>query len=164
MAEFDSGNKEGQAAQFLQEAYNKQMVGKIDEAIVLYKQSIEAVPTAEAHTCLGWAYSVKGLYGDAIRECERAVKIDPTYGNPYNDIGAYLIETGRWDEASVWLEKATQAERYDSRFYAWYNLGRVFEHRGDWVDALDAYRLASEQNPQYTLAKKAVLRMQAMLN
>ena len=115
-------------------------------------------------TAIGWAYSLKGRYGDAIRECEKAVRLDPDYGNPYNDIGAYMIEMGRWDEALPWIEKATMAERYDGRFYAWYNLGRVWEHQGNWMKALDAYRHALDQNPQYTLAEKAILRMESMLN
>jgi len=88
----------------------------------------------------------------------------PDDGNPYNDIGAYLIETGRWDDALPWLERATQATRYDSNFYAFYNLGRVWEHKGDWMKGLEAYRSAAELNPGYTLAEKAVLRMQSMLN
>jgi len=165
MTDFDpEGNKEENAAKLLQEAYEKQVGGKVDEAIELYQRSIAAQPSPEAHTCLGWAYSVKGRYGDAIRECEKAVRLDPDYGNPYNDIGAYLIETGRWPEAIPWLEKATAAERYDGRFYAWYNLGRVFEHQGEWAEALEAYRLALEQNPEYSLAAKAISRMEAMLN
>lgn len=164
MDDYNTPGKEEQANQLLQEGYEKQIAGKVDEAITLYLQSIAFRPTPEAHTFLGWAYSMKGRYGDAIRECERAIRIDPAYGNPYNDIGAYLIETGRWPEALPWLEKATTAERYDGRFYAWYNLGRVWEHQGDWYRALEAYRHAFEQNPEYTLAAKAISRMEAMLN
>ena len=164
MTNFDSGNKEESAAQFLQQAYDQQMAGKVDEAISLYLKSIASQTTPEAHTCLGWAYSAKGQYGDAIRECEKAVRLDPEYGNPYNDIGAYMIETGRWEEALSWLEKATVAERYDGRFYAWYTLGRVWEHQGEWARALEAYRHALEQNPEYSLAGKAISRMQSMLN
>jgi len=164
MTDFDSGNKEEDAAKCLRGAYDLQMAGKVDEAIALYLKSIAAQPTPEAHTCLGWAYSVKNQFGDAIRECERAIRLDPEYGNPYNDIGAYMIETGRWEEAIPWLEKATAAERYDGRFYAWYNLGRVWEHMGDWAQALEAYRHALEQNPEYTLAAKAIGRMESMLN
>ena len=157
-------NKENDAGKFLQQGYEMQMAGKVDEAIELYQKSIAAQPTAEAYTCLGWAYSAKGRYGDAIRECEKAIRLDPDYGNPCNDIGAYMIETGRWDEALPWLEKATKAERYDGRFYAWYNLGRVFERQGEWAQALEAYRHALEQNPQYSLAAKAISRMEAALN
>jgi len=164
MEDFNIPNKEEEASRLLQEAYAQQLEGKVDRAIELYLKSLAAVPTAEAHTCLGWAYSVKGRYGDAIRECEKAVRLDPEYGNPYNDIGAYMIETGRWEEAIPWLQRATVAERYDGPFYAWYNLGRVWEHQGDWAQALEAYRHALEKNPEYTLAAKAISRMEAMLN
>lgn len=152
------------AARLVHEAYEKQMAGKVDEAIPLYLQALTLNPTAEAHTYLGWAYSIKGRFGDAIRECEKAIRLDPEYGNPYNDIGAYLIETGRWDDAVPWLEKATMATRYDSAFYAHYNLGRVWEQKGDWLRALDAYRHALEHKPDYLLAEKAIRRMEAMLN
>ncbi len=164
MEDFNIPNKGEEAHRCLLEGYEKQMAGNVDEAISLYRKSLDFYPTAEAHTFLGWAYSLKGQFGDAIRECEKAICVDPDYGNPYNDIGAYLIETGRWAEAAPWLEKATAAARYDGRFYAWYNLGRVWEHEGDWARALEAYRHAAEQNPEYTLAAKAVLRIQAMLN
>lgn len=39
----------------------------------------------------------------------------PDFGNPYNDIGAYLIEKGDFDEAIVWFQKAMQARRYEVR-------------------------------------------------
>ena len=32
---------------------------------------------------------------EAIAECEKAIALDPDYGNPCNDIGVYLIELGR---------------------------------------------------------------------
>jgi hypothetical protein len=35
---------------------------------------------------------------------------------------------------------------------------------GEWAQALEAYRHALEQNPEYSLAAKAISRMQAMLN
>jgi len=39
-------------------------------------------------------YHFQGKLEDAIAECQRAIKIDPDFGNPYNDIGAYMIEQG----------------------------------------------------------------------
>ena len=32
-------------------------------------------------------------------ECKRAIEIDPDFGNPYNDIGVYLIDLNRFEEA-----------------------------------------------------------------
>lgn len=153
-----------EALRYFQEGYEKQMKGLFDEAIACYQKSIEVFPTAEAHTFLGWAYSFQGRYNDAIKECRRAIAIDPDFGNPYNDIGAYLIEKGQWDEAIPWLEKATVAKRYESHCFPHYNLGRIWEQKGDWVKAIQCYQNALQDNPQYTLAKRAVMRLQGMMN
>src|SRR5262249_40599936 len=92
----DAGARERAERSFV-EAYEAQMRGDLDAAIAGYQKSIECVPTAEAHTFLGWTYSFKGDYAAAIRECQTAIRIDPDFGNPYNDIGSYLIKLGRYD-------------------------------------------------------------------
>ncbi len=153
-----------EAQRFFHEGYDKQMAGQLEEAIGCYKKSIELLPTAEAHTFLGWAYSFQGRYDEAIAECHTAIDLDPDFGNPYNDIGAYLIEKGKLDEAVDWLEKATQARRYESYCYPYYNLGRIWEKKGHWLRAYEAYQNALKDNPQYTLAQKAVARIQGMMN
>src|SRR5207245_9371665 len=114
------------AVELLQEAYRLQMEGELDAAIERYQQSIALHPTAEAHNVLGWTYSFQGRLEDAIAECQRAIGVDPEFGNPYNDIGAYLIEMGRHREAIPWLEKATRARRYEAPHYPHLNLGRAY--------------------------------------
>src|SRR5438093_13111097 len=81
------------AARLFEEAYRKQMNGEFEDAAGLYKKSIESFPTAEAYTFLGWTYSFMGRIDDAIAECRKAIEVDPTFGNPYNDIGAYLLRS-----------------------------------------------------------------------
>src|SRR5260370_17560217 len=100
------------AWEVLQDAYQAQMEGDYDRAVELYQSSLELHPTAEAHTFLGWTYHFQGRVEDAISECKPAIELDPEFGNPYNDIGAYLIELGRFPEAIPWLERATEARRY----------------------------------------------------
>ena len=94
------------ATEIWQEAYRHQMQGELERAIELYQRSIEVCPTAEAHTYLGWTYSFQGRLDEATQECLRAIDVDPDFGNPYNDIGAYLIELGRDEEARVEFERA----------------------------------------------------------
>jgi Tfp pilus assembly protein PilF len=132
------------------------MKGDLDEAIELYKASIEIHSTAEAHTFLGWAYSVQGRLDDAIAECRRAIDIDPEFGNPYNDIGAYLIEQQKFDEAIPWLQRALVATRYESYHYAWYNLGRVFVAQHLLNRAIECFQKALGVEPQYQLARRAM--------
>lgn len=153
-----------QAMIFFERAYKHQMGGELADAIVLYQRSIELFPTAEAHTFLGWTYSMMERYEEAIAECEKAIAVDPTFGNPYNDIGAYLIELERWEEAIPWLEKATRAPRYEAPQFPHMNLGRVYEHQGAYERALNAYDTALALDPFYRTAIWAKYEMLSRLN
>ncbi|MGH2575918.1 MAG: tetratricopeptide repeat protein [Ignavibacteria bacterium] len=152
------------AFEHIKKAYNFQMRGLYNEAIRNYKLSIEFFPTAEAHTYLGWTYSFMGNLDDAIEECKKAIEIDPEFGNPYNDIGSYLIQQGKLDEAITWLELAIKSKRYEAYHYAHLNLGRVLELKGLWFEALDEYRKAIEIEPKYELAQKLYYRLLGMTN
>lgn len=135
-------------------AHIHQLLGDLENAERLYRRSLEVFPTSEAHTFLGWTYSTLDRLEDAMRECREAINVDPTLGNPYNDIGAYLIDLGRPDEAVAWLKRATEAERYCCAFYAHCNLGRVYMLRGDLVAAREEFARALDVNPDYELARR----------
>jgi Tfp pilus assembly protein PilF len=152
------------ALRYFCEAYHHQMEGEFDEAIRLYTKSVKLYPTAEAYTFRGWTYSFKGDLDKAIEDCHRAIETDPDFGNPYNDIGAYLIEQGKLDEAIPWLERAVVAPRYEARCYPHMNLGRVYERKLDWEKAMECYRNALQENADYTLARKALGQLIAKLN
>jgi tetratricopeptide (TPR) repeat protein len=152
------------AQEYLEKAYKLQMDGRYEDAITNYKMSIEFYPTPEAHTFLGWAYSFLGDLDRAIDECKKAIDIDSDYGNPYNDIGSYLIQQGNYDEAITWLELALKAKRYESPQFAHLNLGRAYELKGLWIEALEEYKKAMKISPNYDLAKRLYYSLQGKLN
>jgi Tfp pilus assembly protein PilF len=125
-----------------QEGQRLQLDGELEDAIALYIRSIAVCPTAEAHTFLGWAYSFKNRLDDAIEECKKAISVDPTFGNPYNDIGSYLIAQGKSDDAVEWLERAKGAQRYEARHFPYMNLGRLFAGRGQTDKAIEEFEQA----------------------
>jgi tetratricopeptide (TPR) repeat protein len=145
-------------------AYRHQAQGELGDAIALYRRSIAVFPTPEAHTFLGWAYSLMGRYEEAIAECQKAIDLDPEFGNPYNDIGAYLIEMDRHGEAISWLERAMEAERYASPQFPYVNLGRVYEQLGQPYEALEAYDRALAIAPLYLPAYWAKTLLLGQLN
>src|ERR1700704_6054204 len=124
------------AWEVLQDAYQAQMEGDYERAVELYQSSLELYPTAEAHTFLGWTYHFQGRVDEAIAECKRAIEVDPTFGNPYNDIGAYLLEQGDLDAAMPWFDEAKRAPRYEPRHFPFLNLGRAWLAKGQLGRAL----------------------------
>jgi len=152
------------AAELFNEAYSAQMSGDLSTAIKLYKKSIEIHPTAEAFTFLGWTYSFQGNYDLAIAECLAAIAVDATFGNPYNDIGSYLVSKGNFYDCIRWFKLAIQAPRYEARAYPHFNLGHVFEKRGDLISAARHYGLALDESPDYKAAESALRNIQGKLN
>lgn len=153
-----------QAQVLTDRAYRHQQHGEIGHAIALYRRSIATYPTAEAHTYLGWAYAIMDRYDEAIAECEKAIALDPGFGNPYNDIGAYLIELKRPEEAIPWLEQAILAPRYTTPQFAYVNLGRAYELMAEPYRALAAYDRARAIAPLYLPAMWAKTALLGRLN
>jgi Tfp pilus assembly protein PilF len=157
-------DKQEQARELFQRAYEAQMAGELDRAAELYKRSLEIFPTAEAHTFLGWTYHFQGHTEAAIAECKRAIEVDPAFGNPYNDIGAYLIDLGRYDEAISWLEQAIRAPRYEPHHFPHSNLGRAYLAKGMFLRARQCFQESLRIEPDYPLARQALGRLRHMMN
>src|SRR5919112_4997790 len=161
-SEITDGAKREAVALF-RRAYSAQQQDDYDEAIELYHRSIAAFPTAEAHTFLGWVYSFQGRYDEAIGECLLAIRVDPDFGNPYNDIGSYLLAKGDRYNCVRWFRRAVHAPRYEARAFPHFNLGRVYEHRGRLLLAARHYGLALEEEPHFAQAAKALRALQSRL-
>lgn len=167
MAEADKSKSalpKRRARLLFQQGYRAQRRGDLERATEYYERSIVVHPTAEAHTFLGWTHALRGEFERAIRSCRQAIDVDPEFGNPYNDIGAYSIELGRWEEARPWLEAATHARRYRAYYFPHFNLGRWYEHHFDWDRAERHYVTALRLNPGYSLARRALQLLRARRN
>jgi tetratricopeptide (TPR) repeat protein len=151
------------AFEIFQKAYQMQVQGELELAVELYKRSLTLCPTAEAHTFLGWTYRFQGRLPEAIDECKKAIAVDPTLGNPYNDIGAYLIELGKPEDAIPWLEQATLSSRYSSYHYPWFNLGRVYIAREMYSKARECFQHSLDIDPEYQPAAEAIEKLRRMI-
>jgi Tfp pilus assembly protein PilF len=135
---------------------------ELPEAIRLYRESIATYPTAEAHTFLGWALSWQGDVDGAIEECKLAIVVDPEFGNPYNDIGVYLIEKGELEAAIPWLERAQHAKRYEPRHFPHLNLGRIYAKTGKVSRAIGEFERALALHPGDPMARQALTKLRAL--
>ncbi len=135
------------AEELWQEGLERQLAGDLDEAMRLYRCSLDMHETAEAYTFLAWGLSFQGRLVDAIERCRQAIHTDPELGNPYNDIGAYLVELDREDEAIRWFERSKAARRYENPQFPYLNLARIWIARREYGKALIELQVAEVLAP-----------------
>lgn len=152
------------ALRLFEKAFDCQMKGDLRRAVELYGESVDLCPMAEAYTLMGWVMGRLGCFDKAIELCRRAIRIDPDFGNPYNDIGVHLMQLGRTDEAIPWLERAIRAPRNDCRHHPWFTLGRIHEARGDHQLARRCYARSLRECPNFPPARRALLALVARMN
>jgi Tfp pilus assembly protein PilF len=145
-------NSHEEALELWQAGTDRLLAGDLEEAMTLFTRSLELSPTAEAYTFRGWAYSFAGRLEEAIEECRKAIATDPSFGNPYNDIGCYLMEQGKLEEAISWFEQAKRAPRYEPRHFPYLNLGRLRAAQGDFAEAILEFEGALAESPDDPVA------------
>jgi Tfp pilus assembly protein PilF len=157
-----SRDAHAEAIRLWEEGAELQMKRELTGAMRLYRRSLEVCPTAEAHTFLGWAMSWQGDIDGAIEECKRAIEVDPEFGNPYNDIGAYLIEQGDLDGAIGWLERAKLATRYEAPHFPYLNLGRVYIAKSQTTRAITEFEHALRLHPGDPVATASLAKLRTL--
>jgi tetratricopeptide (TPR) repeat protein len=155
-------SKEKAAEELYNTGYLAGMLGWHREAIELLEKSLAIMPTAEAYTYLGWTYSHMGDYKRAIDEAQKAITLDPHFGNPYNDIGVYLIELGKEDEAIPYLETAMRARRYCCYQFPHFNLGRIYLKKKMYEQARQEFKAALKIDPDFLPASEGLELLKAL--
>ena len=138
--------------------------GEIVKARDSFKASAEIAASAEALTYWGWMEHHLGHTELAIDLCKQAIYQDPEFGNPYNDIGSYLVSQGKLDEAIPWLERAIVATRYEPRQFPHINLGRIYLAKGMPIRALSELEKAQGLSPDDETIVKMVSEIRSYLN
>ena len=101
---------------------------------------------------LGWAYSAKGRFSQALEQYQEVIKLDPKYTEAYNAMGATYLEMGKWDEAIESFQQALKDLLYLTPFYPLNNIGWAYYKKGDRRKAIEYYRRALSQKPDFGLA------------
>jgi tetratricopeptide (TPR) repeat protein len=152
------------ATEYFDRAFKLQNDGKLENAIIAYRASIRIFPTPLAHISLGLVYSIQGKYDLAIEECKKAIELDPNSGDAYNDLGTYMVKIGREEGAIYWFNKAIEVVSEDSCCLSYYNLGKIYEKKGDWLKALRHFNKAISIDGTYDPAQNAIIKLSTLLN
>lgn len=157
-------NRKAKARRIFRQGYRAQQSGAYNLAVDLYIKSVALSPTAEAHVLLGSAFRLFGQMEKAIAECKQAIEIDPECGDAYNDVGAYLLDLKRFDEAIPWFERAIGAERHKARHIPYFNLGRVYVAKSLLNRACEFFQKSLDIEPRYALARQCLESLRVVLN
>lgn len=81
----------------------------------------------------------------AIAEFEKAMGIDPSFADPYNEWGNILLDEGNYNGAIALYRKAIAANSNYAISYG--NWGFALQKLGKFEEAIDKYKLALDKDP-----------------
>jgi tetratricopeptide (TPR) repeat protein len=85
-----------------------------------------------------------GKTADARKHFEKAIRIDPKFGESYEQLGLVYAEQGHYPEAEAALEKAVAIDNHDSAAFAY--LGYVYQKAGEAAKAGEQFRRSIQLN------------------
>ncbi len=102
-------------------------------------------PQAEAHFKKGISHSVRGNLGEALKEYQSAINIDPYYALAYNNLGYVYRQLGKVDMAIDYYKKALDLNPKDDTSHT--NLASAYGSKGLYDKAIECYHNALEIDP-----------------
>ncbi len=120
---------------------------EVEHAHKCFQKAQNLKSCAEVLTLLGWTYSLQDNHEQAKKQCLQAIRLDPDYGPPYNDLGTYLLNEGNIEESLQWFELAKKAKNYQNREYPYINSARAHISQKRYTQALDEFSFALTLTP-----------------
>jgi len=114
--------------------------GKIEEAVVHYREALYIKPDSAKHHCnLANVLVRQGKIEEAAVHCRETLRIQPDYTQAHCNLGNILLRQGKIEEAITHYREALRIRpRY---IEAHYNLGVAFSIAQDKDSALQEYRI-----------------------
>jgi len=127
-------------------AYKKS--GKLEEAIIGFKRLIDIDPKdTKPYFHLGDLYALRGDLDEAISHLRTAVALNPETPTFRNNLGALYLKKKMYAEAEKEIRTALSVERSVPIQNAHFNLGLLYEERGEILLAIQEYKKEQETSP-----------------
>ncbi len=125
----------------------------IQPAFVEFQKAIELNPNdKDSLNAIGLIYLLKlEDYAKAVEYFERAINVDRSYSEAFNNLGYAFEKMERFDDAVTAYKSAISNPLYRSAEKAFNNLGRVYYRMKRYNDAINAYKEASRRFSSFHL-------------
>ena len=91
------------------------------------------------------------IMAEAAASYRKAMELNPTQAGYPNNLGLGLIQAGQRDEGMAMLQTAAASDPANAGKY-YFNVGAILTNSGDIDGAIDAFRKATEAQPDYAAA------------
>jgi Flp pilus assembly protein TadD len=126
--------------------------GRLDEAIVQYRQAIQVSPTyADAYNNLGVSLDDQGRFDEALAQYREAVRIKPDYAEAHYNMGITLSNQGKLDEAVAEYEQAVRVKPEYAEAHN--NIGIILVQQRKYGEAILHYKEALRIDPGFVRAR-----------
>ena len=124
----------------------------ITQALELAQRAIALDSSqADAFSLLGNIYLLTHQYEKAITEGERAVALNPNGADSHVWLAMILTYSGKPEDAVELIYKAIRLNPFPPNWY-FMSLGNAFFLMGEYNQAIEAYKKAIQQSPDFLLA------------
>jgi tetratricopeptide (TPR) repeat protein len=121
----------------------------------------EAADNPRVFFDLGHVYSLMGDFPMAQTSFERAVRLEPRFGDAWNYLGQVYAAQGVYDAAQKAYSRALEIPNYLRKEFPAYNMADMYARQGDLAQAETYARLAVDKNwryiPAYLLLGKILI-------
>ena len=120
-----------------------------EDAIKAYQKAAELDPeNANVWNEIGNTHFNSGAYDQAIAAYNKAIELDPGFGKPYSNLALTYSNQERHDEAIPLFKKSIELLSSDEeRAISWNRLGNAYRRLGDSENAIAAYQMADQLDP-----------------
>jgi tetratricopeptide (TPR) repeat protein len=131
--------------------------GELQEAIIYLEKAIQIDDSNYRYWHgLGLAYSINGQLNEAEEALNKSVEINDDFSESYNLLGSIYTDQQRFDEAVEAFKRVIKDKSYGQPEFAYFNLARVKRLQGHRDEAIAAYQLAVQMQPEFHRAYVAL--------
>ncbi|MEP4149564.1 MAG: tetratricopeptide repeat protein [Halioglobus sp.] len=145
-------DKQGYMAQDLQSLVDLYSTGKTDRALAQAKHLCKVYPNQPLpFNIIGVIQIQRGNYESAVKNCSKALGLEPSYGDALNNLGSALHKLKRHDEARACYQRLLSIQGEDPD--AFFNLANVFRDTENFESAAACYQRSIQIRPLYSPAQ-----------